>query len=102
VTYPWLGTVFDGPSDLWPMRPEMVCPYCGRKGHVQRIIGFRVHVVHGCPGPWLLERIEEKPNSLGSYRMTIYHGGRERLDPGFADLVELAERASEGNEDADR
>lgn len=89
MTHPWLD--FDEVmSGLWPMRPPLQCPYCARKGHVQRVIGLRVSVAHACPGPWTLEKVEEVTDQQAPYRLTVYHGGRQPIGPAFAELVERA------------
>jgi hypothetical protein len=78
-------------SDLLPTRPPLECPYCGRKGHLQRTDGFRVCVAHTCPGPWTLEKMEEVTPHQAPWRITVHHGDRRPLYPYFADWLEQAE-----------
>lgn len=59
-----------------PMRPWIDCPYCHRRGAVQRRMGVKSFVRHHCPGPFVLDHVEEDSNdAVAGYRVIVYPAG---------------------------
>jgi hypothetical protein len=55
-----------------PMRPVIHCPHCHRRGAVQRRIGTKPFVVHHCPGPFVLDHVEEAESWTAGFRLALF------------------------------